>query len=105
MQEAYVLFLRCLVRYDPAKGSLDTYLKHALRSRITDYLRSRSERVLDTDRRNGAPAPEPDRSAHQSVDMRSVAEELLPDLPERARHMWERLCGAKTPEQASPRGE
>jgi RNA polymerase sigma factor (sigma-70 family) len=108
MQEAYVLFLRALVRYDPAKGSMDTYLKHALRSRITDYLRSRSERVAAPGRDSSGPAPEPDRSGHQSVDMGSVAEELLEeyDLPERARHMWQRLCGpdGPAPEQARPRG-
>jgi len=50
LQETYVLFLRSLVRYDPEKSDLQTYLLHALRRRVEVYLRSRSERRQEDDR-------------------------------------------------------
>lgn len=65
LQESYLLFLRCLVRYDPEQGGMDTYLRHALRSRVTDYLRSRSTRQAE---------PEESRSRGQAAEVDVVDE-------------------------------
>lgn len=51
MAEAYILMQRSLVRYDPEKAGLRTFLQHDLRGRIRDYLRSVShESVAGTER-------------------------------------------------------
>jgi len=42
LQEAYVLFQRAMVQYDPKRGPLDLYLAHALKQRIRDYVEKHS---------------------------------------------------------------
>lgn len=42
LQEAYVLYQRSMVRYDPERGTLKNYLAHALRQRIRDYIEKHS---------------------------------------------------------------
>jgi len=109
MQEGYVLLLRCLVGYNPDKGSLSTYLKHALRSRITDYLRSRSETQVPSERERVRPSREARLPARTSalpttIDPAGLATALFEEgafaETERARQIWSQLCP-----EASPQGK
>jgi RNA polymerase sigma factor (sigma-70 family) len=71
-QEAYVLFLRALVHYDPEKASLKTYLYHALRSRVTEYLRTRSAAAPP----ETLPA-QPSRPEAREVDVHAITGRLV----------------------------
>jgi hypothetical protein len=42
LQEAYVLYQRSMVQYDPERGTLKNYLAHALRQRIKGYIQRHS---------------------------------------------------------------
>jgi len=47
LQEAYVLFQRAMVQYDPERGDLKNYLAHALRQRIRDYIERHSHQTSE----------------------------------------------------------
>lgn len=72
LQASWELFVRCLVRFDPEEGSLDTYLKHALRSRITDHLRSQS-----APRSDPPPRGQSGRTAAPALSLTSVLEGMM----------------------------
>ena len=99
LQESYILFLRALVHFDPEKGSLRTYLLHALRSRVTDYLRSKSHEI--DDRREEDREPLPSRSSLPGFDVPKIVDEMVEDgqlssteqEQKRIERMWERLGG------------
>jgi hypothetical protein len=84
VQASWELFLRCLVRYDPEQGDLGTYLKHALRSRVTDWLRSKSADRVEATGTNTAP----DRSARQSaagavdISLQTIVGRMIEEDPE-----------------------
>ena len=73
LQESYVHFLRALVRYDPGRGELDQYLRHALRSRLKRYVQSKSTRREDREERD----PIPSTTSFRRYDVVAITQELV----------------------------
>ena len=112
LQESYELFLRALVRFDPDKGDLETYLLHALRRRVEVYLRSKSEHVDDRREDDRPPVKNSDRfrghSNHSGkgpdidilagFDVVGIVDEMvkrgqLPGDQDEIEEMWDEIQG------------
>lgn len=82
-QASWELFLRCLVGYDPKTAPLETYLQHALRSRVTDWLRSVSGERVQRPRSDFAASSNPqtgsqvDTSAAPDFDLPQIVRDLV----------------------------
>lgn len=88
LQEAYPLFQRCLVSYDPDRGPLDLYLANALKRRVQIYLGSASHETTDDEQEvedEGRVAP--------GYDLPALYDELVEDgrVPESAVEVYDRL--------------
>ncbi len=83
---SYEHFLRALVRYDPSRGELEGYLRHALRARLKRYVQSSSTPSADTESRKEVPAT----TDFRRIDIVAITQELAEE-GQLDRSEWDRL--------------
>jgi len=75
LHQSYLHFLRALVRYDPDRGELDQYLRHAMGARLKAYLQSKSTRRDNRDEEEKQPVPS--TTSFRRFDIVAIVNELV----------------------------
>jgi len=90
LHQSYLHFLRALVRFDPNRGELEPYLRHAMGSRIKAYVQSKSTPRVEEDDEDREPVPS--TTSFRKIDIVAVTQELVDAGRLGAEEdMWERL--------------
>lgn len=90
LMEAYPLYIRAMVRYDPARGPLDLYLASALSRRVQIYIASHAHESAE----EGAETEVEDaETIAPGYNIPELYEELIAEgaVPERAAEVYDRL--------------
>jgi len=77
LHQSYLHFLRSLVRYDPDRGELEPYLRHAMGARLKAYVQSKSTHRDHRDEEEKEAVPS--TTSFRRFDIIAIVAELIED--------------------------